>query len=147
MLGENDFNQCFDWDKFIEKRKALNEALNPGKASLNTDKDKGIVPERFNAPTPWDKSLDNLGYVPYGSIPSAFGFLQYLGCFPDLPQLGKPNVEGVKKDTHLKKVLDTTPRVNPLEPFQSKSKQKTIPRILKQVFYLNLNKMSLLKSK
>jgi hypothetical protein len=91
LLGNSTFNDALDWDKFREQRKKLNEM-----------KGQHNVPEELNKSFIWTQLLDRYGYGGFFSVPSSFGFIQYLGGFIGLPVIGKLNIE---KNQPLREIL------------------------------------------
>lgn len=104
MLGTEEFKNCFDWKTFIAERRK--------KDLYHNNKP---VPPHLNRGSMWVQLFDRYGWAGYGSVPSTFGFLQKLGCFPNLPKIGEPKT---KTNSHLKTILDVT---RPLQP-DSKNK-------------------------
>lgn len=94
LLGSDEFNNSFDWKAYAENRAKLNMYYN-----------KQNVPSMLNVGNIWVQLFDRYGYAGYFSVPSTFGFLQKLGCFPALPVIGEPKV---KTNKHLKTILDIT---------------------------------------
>lgn len=96
LLGREDFNHCFDWDRFIQNRNVQDLKYN-----------HTIIPEKFNLPDIWVQLFDRYGYAGYFSVPSTLGLLQKLGCFRGLPTIGEPKLSEQKE---LRTIYDITPR-------------------------------------
>lgn len=122
MLGQVEFQNSFDWEQFNAEVQEKSKKLNPHKefrASLNS-------------PYIWTQVFDRFGYAGYFSVPSNFGFIQALGCFPFLPQLGIPAVTPNQAlfDKHLKTILDLTPKFLKIEPAKQQLDYNTKAGIL-----------------
>lgn len=97
LLGDKNFNDSLDWDAFEKIRYEENKKVGQENA-----------PKWLNSSYIWTQLFDRFGYRGFFSVPSTFGFLQKLGCFPDLPKIGKPNLKG---NVYLREIIEKTKEV------------------------------------
>lgn len=140
LLGEKDFIDAYDWAAFERERLKSFSPNEENKLSTATQ-------TRLNASTLWDQLFDKLGYNSNFSVPSTFGFLQYLGILINFPVLGVPNIRYEKNnnqvDEHLTRVLNITPNQAKLKAmekntFFSTKKINVSPEQKSELAYLNL---------
>ena len=123
LLGNWEFQNSFDWDKFTHDVQTRSKKDNPNKT----------FPMTLNNPYIWTQVVDRFSYAGYFSVPSNFGFVQALGCFSTLPKIGLPYTQG---DKNLKTILDVTPKFIKQEP----SKKNQVNELAHDEFFNNKRK-------